>query len=232
MGAQVFERKELKYIITKAQRDAMLDLMSGYMRPDKYGVTTICNIYFDTPNHRLIRSSIEKPLYKEKLRLRTYGVPNDDTPAFAELKKKFKGIVYKRRETLPYAEAFDFLSGRGQPSLDTQVIKEIDWTVKNYEGLRPAMALFYDRVAYEGCEDPELRMTLDTNLVYRTYDLDLRKGAYGEVFMDGDHYILEIKILNSMPLWMAEVLDKLCIYPGSYSKYGAAYTKDLIEGVN
>ena len=112
----VFERKEVKYIISGAQRKAMLKDMEGRMQPDQYGLTTICNIYFDTPDSRLIRESIEKPLYKEKLRLRTYGVPDESTPAFIELKKKFEGIVYKRREILPYAEAMRFLTERAEPS--------------------------------------------------------------------------------------------------------------------
>jgi len=227
----VFERKEVKYILTKAQRDAMLDAMKGLMQEDQYGLTTICNIYFDTDNSRLVRESIEKPVYKEKLRMRTYGVPTDGSLAFIELKKKFQGIVYKRRETLPYLEAYAFLTERKRPSKWSQIMAELDYALDFYQGIAPAMALFYDRTAYLGCEDPELRMTLDTNIRYRTHDFDLRSGAAGKVLMGPDSYILEIKILDAMPLWMSRILDKLKIYPTSYSKYGSAYTKNLIEGV-
>lgn len=208
----------------------MLKDMQGLMQPDQFGLTTICNIYFDTPNNRLIRESIEKPLYKEKLRLRTYGVPSDDSNAFLELKKKYEGIVYKRREILPYSEAYGFLVHRRRPGEMTQKLKEIDWTLDFYPGLAPAMALFYDRVAYFGCEDEQLRMTLDNNLRSRITDLDLRSGAYGEGFLDEDLSIMEIKISEAMPLWMSGILDKNGIYPGSISKYGTAYTKNLSEG--
>lgn len=226
----VFERTEVKYLITSAQRSAMLRDMQGLMQADQFGLTTICNIYFDTPDNRVVRESIEKPLYKEKLRLRTYGVPKDDSNAFIELKKKFEGIVYKRREILPYAEAYDFLTKRKRPDKMTQILKEIDWTLDFYPGLAPAHALFYDRVAYFGCEDELLRMTLDNNLRSRTYDTDLRSGSFGDKFVDDDLNVMEIKISDSMPLWMAEILDKHRIYPGSFSKIGAAYTKKLLEG--
>lgn len=226
----VFERKEIKYIITGAQRRALLEDMRGRMQPDKFGLTTICNIYFDTPNNRLVRESIEKPLYKEKLRLRTYGVPDDGSNAFLELKKKFEGIVYKRREILPYKEAHDFLVGRRRPENMTQILKEIDWTLDFYHGLAPAMGLFYDRIAYFGCEDEQLRMTLDNNLRSRLTDLDLRSGAHGDSFLDEDLSVMEIKISDAMPLWMAEILDKHGIYPGSISKYGTSYTKNFLEG--
>lgn len=231
MVQSVFERKEIKYVITNAQREAMLKAMQGYMQPDQYGTTTICNIYFDTPSNMLIRESIEKPVYKEKLRLRTYGVPEEDSPAFIELKKKYLGIVYKRRETLPYSEAFSFLTERKPPARQSQILSEIDYALGFYKDIAPAMALFYERTAYFGCEDNELRMTLDNGMRSRVSDLDLRLGSYGESFMDEDHYVMEIKILNAMPLWMADILDDTGIYPSSYSKYGTSYTKNLIEGV-
>lgn len=226
----VFERKEIKYILTAQQHDDLLKALEGRMRPDKYGLTTICNIYFDTPNYQLIRESIEKPKYKEKLRLRTYGIPDDSSPAFVELKKKYLGIVYKRRETLPYKEAMDFLVRRLRPSKWGQKFKEIDWVLDHYEGLEPAVALFYERIAYEGVEDPSLRLTLDTNIRFRTWDVDLAHGDEGDCIMDGEHYILEIKILNAMPLWLTGIFDKLKIYPASYSKYGTAYKLLLEDG--
>ena len=219
----VFERKEIKYVITKQQYLALRREFEGHMQADEYGVTTICNIYFDTPDSRLIRESIEKPLYKEKLRLRTYGVPNDDSPAFVELKKKYMGIVYKRREIIPYGEAMRFLTGREKPADYTQIMAEIDWVLDFYKGLAPSMVLCYDRQAFFGCEDPELRMTFDTRIRFRTDDLDLKSGAYGQTLMGEDLYILEIKINNAMPLWLSDMLDRLSIFPGSYSKYGSAY---------
>ncbi len=226
----VFERKEIKYILTKQQRDGLLELVEGRMQPDEYGVTRICNIYYDNDTFRVIRESIEKPKYKEKLRLRTYGVPSDSTPAFVELKKKLNGIVYKRRVTMPYSDALRFLSRGGYPGEHTQIRKEIEWVLESKPDLKPVIALCYDRQAYFGCEDPELRMTLDTNINYRLTDIDLRNGSYGDTLIDGSTYILELKTNGAMPLWLAEAFDKLRIYPGSYTKYGNAYKKLLTEG--
>lgn len=226
----VFERKEIKYILTEQQHKELMEALEGRMRPDKYGPTTICNMYFDTHSFQLIRESIEKPKYKEKLRMRTYGVPNASSRAFIELKKKLCGIVYKRRETLPYGEAMDFLIRRLRPSVWGQRLREIDWVLDHYEGLKPAMALFYERTAYENIEDPSLRMTIDSGMRYRLEDLDLSHGAYGEPILDEERFILEIKITNSMPLWLSQIFDRLKIYPTSFSKYGAAYKKALIGG--
>lgn len=230
MAQAIFERKEKKYIITSWQRDRLLETLGPLMTADEFGVTTICNIYFDTPDFRVIRESIEKPKYKEKLRLRTYGVPNEATPAFVELKKKLNGIVYKRREVMPYSDAMRFLVGRETPAEETQIIKEIEWVLDFNEGLAPAMVLCYDRQAFYGTEDNALRMTFDTNIRYRLTDLDLMHGAYGDTLMDGFRYILELKTNGAIPLWLSAAFDKLKIYPGSYSKYGNAYKKLLLEG--
>lgn len=80
----VFQRVEQKYLLTDAQYTTLWDVLQPYMKPDAYGRSTVCSIYFDTPDRRLVRTSLEKPVYKEKLRLRTYGVPKPDSPAFDE----------------------------------------------------------------------------------------------------------------------------------------------------
>ena len=226
----VFERKEIKYILTREQKEALLELIAGRMQPDEFGVTKICNIYFDNETFRVIRESIEKPKYKEKLRLRTYGVPSDGSHSFVELKKKLNGIVYKRRAEMPYADALRFLTRGGYDGERTQIIKEIEWVLAKHPDLAPAIALFYDRQAFFGTEDPNLRMTLDTNITYRLTDLDLRYGPYGDVLIDGNTYILELKTNGAVPLWLSAAFDKLKIYPGSYTKYGNAYKKLLMEG--
>lgn len=230
MAETIFERKEIKYIITKDQYEKLLAALTGIMQADEFGVTRICNIYFDTPDFRLIRESIEKPLYKEKLRLRTYGVPDEDSRAFIELKKKYNKIVYKRREIMSYIDAMRFLVNRERPREMTQILKEIDWVLDFYPGLAPAMDIFYDRQAFFCREDPRLRMTFDTNIAYRLDDLNLMCGSEGETLMDGNSYILELKLTDSMPLWLSAIMDRLAIYPGSYTKYGNAYKKVLISG--
>lgn len=225
-----FERKEKKYIITARQYYDLLEAFEGRIVPDEFGVTKICNIYFDTPDFRLIRESIEKPLYKEKLRLRTYGVPDPADRAFVEVKKKFNKVVYKRREIMSYEDAIRWLVFREKPKNDTQITREIDWVLNFYPGLRPAMDIFYDRQAFFCVEDPALRMTFDTNVVYRLEELDLMKGAWGDTLMDGSSYILELKLSGAMPLWLSAILDRLGIYPGSYTKYGNSYKKFLSTG--
>ncbi len=231
MAKLVFERKEIKYIITKQQHDDLLRMLEGRMQPDQYGVTRICNIYFDTHTFRLIRESIEKPKYKEKLRIRTYGIPKGSDLAFIEIKKKLNGVVYKRREEVPYDEAFALLTERKHTEKHSHIIEEIEWFLDQYGALEPAMVLCYDRQAFFGAEDPLLRMTMDTRIDYRLDQLDLKLGDHGIPLIDDSVYILELKVNQAMPLWFSHALDELKIYPGSYTKYGNAYKKLLSEGV-
>lgn len=223
----VFKRTEKKYIITLNQRKQLLELISSQICSDKFGESTVRSLYFDTDDFRLIRNSIDKPVYKEKLRLRSYSTPKADSNVFLELKKKYKGVVYKRRETLKYSEAMNYLNTRSKP-IDTQIMKEIDWTMNYYNGLKPKMFIAYDRTAFYSKEDSNLRITFDKNVRFRNYDLELGKGSYGNLILDSGLFIMEIKILNSMPLWLSNALTKLKIYPSSFSKYGTAYaiTKD------
>jgi hypothetical protein len=178
----------------------------------------------------LIRRSLDKPLYKEKLRLRTYGVPNDDSNAFVEIKKKFKKVVYKRRVKMKYVEAYNYLINGAPPPESTQITKEIDWFMKSYENVVPAMVISYERLAMFSNEDKNLRITFDNNIWWRREDLDLRKGAYGQDLLPPKHYLMEIKIPGAMPVWLASALYELNIYPISFSKYGRAYTTD--KGLN
>ncbi len=200
----------------------LLELIADKICPDKFGESTVCSLYFDTDDYRLIRRSIEKPVYKEKLRLRSYSTPNADSKVFLELKKKYRGIVYKRRETLTYSDVQRY--GRtGILPVDTQIMKEIDWTIHHYEGLKPKMFIAYDRTAFYCKTDSNLRITFDKNVRYRTNNLQLSKGSYGTQILDSHLCIMEIKVLNTMPLWLSDALCKLKIYPASFSKYGTAY---------
>lgn len=221
---KVFKRLEKKYLISKEQYEQLVEALREHIVSDKYGKSTINNIYFDTPNYRLIRASIEKPtVYKEKLRIRSYGVPEADSNVFVELKKKYKGVVYKRRVDMTYEQAISYLYKHESPPNPSQVTKEIDCFMQFYGNLRPAVSLFYDRVAYYSKDDPELRLTFDTNIRFRNKQLDLRYGDYGTVILDENQYILEIKCIDAMPLWLTKELDRLKIFPSSYSKYGTAY---------
>lgn len=220
----VFKRYEKKYNITKEQYEQLMQAISGYIEPDKYGKSVISNIYFDTPDFRLIRASIEKPIYKEKLRLRSYGIPTANTNVFVELKKKYKGIVYKRRVSMTYKEAILYLiKGQRPQGKDEQKLDEIDYCRSYYKKLIPMVSIFYDRTAYYAKDDDGMRITFDTNVRFRTNNVDLSKGDNGYVLFDDSRYIMEIKCSGAMPLWLTEQLDNLKIYPTSYSKYGEIY---------
>ncbi|MBE6688031.1 MAG: polyphosphate polymerase domain-containing protein [Ruminococcaceae bacterium] len=222
----VFQRYEKKYLLTEDKYHNLCKDLSGYMQTDKYGLTTICNIYYDTSDFRLIRTSLEKPRYKEKFRVRSYGVPQSDSDVFLEIKKKYKNVVYKRRAVMTHEQSLKYLSNNIKP-YDSQIMREIDYFFRLYE-LSPSVFLAYDRIAMFGIQDPELRMTFDTNIRSRFHDLNLAYGDSGELLIDNEaKYLLEIKTLNSIPLWLTRILSKNEVYPTSFSKYGRVYEKHV-----
>ena len=216
-----FRRIEKKYLLTYRQYQVMKRGMAPYVKPDAFSNYTISNIYYDTDDYRLIRTSLEKPVYKEKLRVRSYGTPGTRDPVFVELKKKYDGVVYKRRITLEAQEASWYLSG-GRLKAESQISREIDWFMKSY---RPTPKAFigYDREAYAGKDNPELRVTFDTNLRGRSKDLDLRKGDHGDLILPEEAVLMELKIPGSAPLWLARLLSENQIFSTSFSKYGNYY---------
>lgn len=225
-----FERYEKKYLLNPIQYELLKRKMQEYMEPDEFPETTICNIYYDTPDRRLIRTSLERPVYKEKLRLRSYGVPDENTQVFIELKKKYRGIVYKRRVGSTLSCAVDYLNSQ-RPHPDTQVYREIDWFLSFYGGICPSMFISYHRNAWKGVEDSELRLTLDSQILWREEALDLRAGIWGNELLEPGQHLMEVKIPGAMPLWMAAMLDELHICPVSLSKYGKGYQAALQENL-
>ncbi|MCR5641425.1 MAG: polyphosphate polymerase domain-containing protein [Lachnospiraceae bacterium] len=223
MDKTVFKRIETKYLLNDIQYKALLERIRHMASVDEYGESTILNIYFDTPDFRLIRTSLEKPKYKEKLRLRSYGVPTDDSKAFIEIKKKFAGVVYKRRMTASYQKSLAYLCDGVPLEEATQISKEIDYVLDFYGTLQPAMAISYDRIAMIGTEDPELRITFDTNIRWRTDHLDLSYGNTGVDILKPGQHLMEIKIAGAMSVELAQILTELHIYPTSFSKYGRGY---------
>ena len=218
----VFKRKEIKYLLTSTQMEAFRTAMEQHMEPDAFPHSSISNLYYDTPDFRMVRRSLEKPLYKEKLRLRSYATAEDSSQAFLEIKKKALGVVYKRRESLPYSQAVAYLDG-GIPGGEGQIFRELDWILFAYGDLSPAMFVSYERDSFRGLEDPGLRLTLDRDILWRIRGLDLRLGAWGEPLLEEDETLMEIKISNAMPLWLSAALSDMGIFPLSYSKYGRAY---------
>lgn len=227
MPVYIFKRYEKKYIITPQQKEKFLEILSHNTIPDRHGESDICNIYFDTPDYRIIRASIQKPPYKEKLRLRCYGVPDESKKCFLELKKKYKGVVYKRRISADYITGFSYLSGKDANLPDSQIKNEIDYFREFYNYPQPRMNILYRRTAYYDKNDDTVRFTFDSDILSRSYDLDLRNGIYGERILQKELTVLEIKTSGAVPLWVADGLSSLKIYPTSFSKYGTAYIKSI-----
>ena len=220
---EVFERKEIKYLLDEVQYKELAAFLGSMARIDEYGLSRINNIYYDTPDHRLIRTSMEKPLYKEKLRLRTYGTAKDDTNAFIEIKKKYAGVVYKRRISGKYKDLYGYLSGEARDIGTTQIAKEIEAFQKLYGELIPAMSICYDRIAMAGTEDKDFRVTFDSNIEWDDGCSDLRGIKKGNPLLRKGQVLMEIKVSNAFPRKLSDKLSELEVFPTSFSKYGAGY---------
>ena len=234
MAIEVFNRYEHKYLIDKDTYIRILSVMDEHMELDEHNPGhepyTIANIYYDTDDNRLIRKSLEKPIYKEKLRLRSYGVPDKDAKVFLEIKKKFNGIVNKRRTVLSLEEAYNFTRTGVTPELkkymNKQVLNEITYFLKLYD-LQPKLYIAYDRVAYFEKDNPDLRISFDTNIRSRRYDLYLEYGDYGEQLLEPCTYLMEVKTGLAKPLWLTRMLTEMGIRRMSFSKYGTEYRQSI-----
>ena len=220
----VFRRYELKYMLMLEQKEQMLEAMLPYMELDKYGRTTIRNIYFDTASYRLIRRSIEKPAYKEKLRIRSYSQATADSTVFVELKKKYEKVVYKRRLPLCESDAMAWVCRERACPFDTQISREIDYFIDFYGKLNPTVFLSYEREAYYDKGGGDFRVTFDDNILCRQKDVSLCSSVYGEPILPEGKVLMELKCSGGIPLWMVEVLSRERIYKTSFSKYGTAYS--------
>ncbi len=219
----VFKRYELKYLLTTEQKQLILAAMEPHMALDQYGRTTIRNIYYDTDTYRLIRRSIEKPAYKEKLRIRSYSRTKPSSTVFVELKKKYDSVVYKRRLSLPETEAMEWLSGIRHCESHAQISREIDYFLTYYGPLQPAVFLSYEREAYYSRDNSDFRVTFDDHILARQEDISLESEVWGSPLLDEGHVLMEIKCSGGIPLWMTEVLSREHIYKTTFSKYGTAY---------
>ena len=227
----VFERVERKFLLTPRQYDGLMRVLIEYMEMDRYGESTILSLYLDTADSLLIRRSLEKPVYKEKLRLRSYGVPGEMDNVFLEVKKKVRGVVYKRRICLPLDRAMACLKQGTVPAAGGQIGREIAYMLRRYR-LRPAVLLAYDRTAYAELEPSpnQLRITIDRDIRSRQTDLDLRLGSAGELLLAPGMRLMEIKTAHAIPLWLCAALDQNEIRPTSFSKYGRVYEARMRAG--
>ena len=226
---QSFRRYETKYLLTAGQAQAFFQETGEMLVPDAYGSYTICNLYLDTEDFYFIEHSLDKPAYKEKLRLRSYGNAVGEEPVFLEIKKKSRGIVYKRRITLPLKEAVEYLEkGIKPPSVKgfqaEQIFAEIDYLMKKYHP-SPKVYLAYDREAYLVKGHPQLRVTFDRKVRSRWENLSLSSDAGTQVLDTHveNYYLMEVKSDGALPMELVRILSKLQIYPVSFSKYGNVY---------
>ena len=224
----VMKRYEIKYILTPEQNRYFREAIKGRMKEDEFGLTSIASLYYDTSDHRLINNSIMKPPFKEKIRLRSYGLATDESPVFLELKRKAKGIVYKRRVESTVPMVRKFFEGDDKMCHGGQINHELEYFRDYYGDLVPACLIIYDRVAYFQ-PDGNIRMTIDYDPRFRTDDLDLRVSMEGESLLPDGCSILEIKVQDAMPLWLCRILSEGGIYKTSFSKYGEAYKRTMMR---
>lgn len=226
MVQKVFNRYEKKFLLDEQTYRELRSRLSEYMEEDAYGLHTIRNVYYDTSDDTLIRTSLEKPRYKEKFRIRCYGEPKEDTSRFLEIKKKYKGLVNKRRIVMTKAEAESYLSQGVKPDKQSQIFKEIDYVLTHYD-LVPKLYLAYDRIALYGKEDSEFRVTFDQNIRSRNEHPVLEDDTNTTKLLEEGWYLMEVKISNAMPLWFVKILTDLNIQNVSFSKYGNVYKNNL-----
>jgi hypothetical protein len=222
-----FKRIEKKWKMTPEQFKELLPYLADHLIKDEYGTSTVISEFYDTPDFSLIRNSIERPLFKEKLRIRSYGVPTEESKVFVEIKRKLNGIGYKRRIYVPYADAKKLLSGKVINSDNSQIEKEILEFVKRYNPI-PVATIAYERTALYGKDDKNLRVTIDRHIRYRTNETSLLNGDFGSpVLEDYETILMEIKGQGGIPLWLDEEFSKLRIYRAPFSKIGTAYTNKI-----
>ncbi|MDD3383795.1 MAG: polyphosphate polymerase domain-containing protein [Bacilli bacterium] len=226
----VFKRVEKKYVLNKKQLEKFLLEISSYIKKDNHDEYTIKNIYYDTDNYQLIRNSIDKPLYKEKLRIRCYDCFNNSENVYVEIKKKFNKTVIKRRVNLNYQEAISYLNKKIKPNNNSQILNEIDYFINFYE-LKPKIYLAYERIAFCGKDNPSLRITIDKNIRYRLNNYNINYDNDCDFLLDYNQYLIEIKTCTNFPLWLVKALNENELFPQSFSKYGNSYKQILKKGV-
>lgn len=225
----IFQRYEFKYLISARQLHTLLTAMAPHMVPDEYSHSSIRNLYLDTPDFRLIRRSLEKPIYKEKIRVRSYGRAGADAPVFVELKKKYRSVVYKRRISMPQSRALGCVSGT-ELWPDSQIGAELAYAAGFYNTLRPAVFLSYERDSFRSVKDEGFRVTFDSEIRYRRENLTLDSDTWGIPILAPGQVLMEVKVAGGLPLWMAHVLSEQRIFKTSFSKYGTAYQDIVLNG--
>ena len=230
MAIEVFNRREIKYLLSDDDKNSLLAIIENYMDRDPYNLNgqtyKICNLYLDTEADEHIRKSLEKPVFKEKIRLRSYGTVPLDATVYLESKKKFEDLVNKRRTAFTLSDAYKYFESGSitdNPKMNHQVMSEIDYIMKYYK-LQPKVFIAYDRLAFFEKNNSDFRITIDTNLQARRTDLRLDSPVYGEELLPPGKWLMEAKAFKAFPLWFVHFLSERKIYNSSFSKYGTEYT--------
>ena len=228
--ANTFERREKKTSFPTSDMAALKARIAPYMNPDPYNKDDqpymICNLYYDGEDDHVIRNSVQLPKYKEKLRLRSYGVPTPETKVFLEIKKKYYGVGTKRRTKLRLCDVERYLETgihpQGLSYIDEQVLREIDY-YRSHETVVPRVYVSYLRWAYHAKDDPSFRVTFDSDILTRRYDLDLKLGRYGEPALTPGKTLLEVKFSGAVPLWFARIMSEFGLTFHTFSKVGTNF---------
>ena len=233
MPITTFKRFEKKFIITREQYERLMPSILNYMDADAYCIDgksyNLVNLYFDDDDDSIIRESVRKPKYKEKLRIRSYDVPqSENSTVFIEIKRKFNGVVTKRRAALSYKEVLHYLQTGEHPQTDSyiynQVLDEIDTYLAQHP-CYPKVFISYDRHAYFMKDGSDTRLTFDENVLTRRDDLDLLLGNYGEPLLPPDKLIMEIKFTGAAPVWFSRLASGEGLFRTPFSKYGKEFER-------
>lgn len=233
MAIEVFNRREIKYMLNEEDKNALLTIIGNYMTSDPFNKDgkpyAISNLYLDTESDELIRKSLEKPIFKEKIRLRSYGAVPLNSKVFLESKKKFDGVVNKRRTNFILCDAYKYFETGKIPEnpnvkMNQQVMKEIDYVINFYK-LKPKVFISYDRLAFFEKNNSDFRLTIDCNIQTRRENLRLEEKAYGEQLLKPGEWLMEAKAFKAFPLWFVRFLSERKIFSTSFSKYGTEYKK-------
>lgn len=235
--SQTAERRgELKYLMTEEVYRMFRAASQEYLEPDSFACSLVSSLYLDNDDNAIIRRSLEKPPYKEKLRIRTYvDEPGPGDTCFFEIKKKFKGTVFKRRVEMTLGEALSFCRNGKRPEetltalsdadrrTALQILQEIEWLFMLYGDLRPSFLVSCKRLSLKEKTTDSLRITFDRDL---RWSFDRQReflGSATNALIDPASRIMEIKSTKGMPFWLIEVLNELELRPQSFSKVGKSY---------
>lgn len=228
ISKEIFSRYELKYLISYETYLAFAEQLSQKMKNDQFGNMgkyNIISLYFDSDDHTIYYETRNNLPFRQKLRLRIYNNATLDTVSFLELKQKFNRVVNKRRTKLKLGDAYQYLEQYNSDDISVsnrQIMAEVD-SFRSLYRLKPELIVSYDRHAFIGVEEEDLRVTFDYNLRCRKDDLRIESGPHGMRFVDPHLVVMEVKVTHSVPLWLSRLLSDYACPRKSVSKYCTSF---------